>query len=594
MEKGSKIVLKAEIFTPPTLETIYKEHRVDMEFLKEQYELGSKEELEHTPDIELAEAIALHHLSENPNYYIILRKALEEDEANKLEGYYAKGGSLTCEQLDENGERKIDMESIEDLTQCVTSLPQTKSMHFDYETNKYTQERHRLHKDIIYNIKKDVVCINDDQPIAILMGGSPASGKTTFLKKYSPYLLNEEILKIDADDIRSKLPEYKGYNATQTHLETKDIVNTLLSDRNIGLPCKFDVIYDGTMNSTKSYIPLITLLKDLGYKVFIVYIDKVQKDVIVKRALERYKKSGRFVPLEIIDDFFDKGTSAMEQLKFMVDGYMIIDGSSTNYKILTQGGMRLPKKRNYSKIGQPIQITENDIITEFKKGGELDPDNTNIKKEITHKSGSAGGMLVGNRHSEGGIKAINNSTNQPLEMEGGEVVITRNAVSDDQKREFEGKMLTNRQILSKINESGGGVSFADGGNVPEYIMTSGKEYKYGGKTMKDSEIVSSCGCQHKMKEGGYMDDGITTHEFMHLKYGHKLLRDGDLLIINKVVPSFFSFSKYNESLHPNQLKETYKSLLNREYEINFDELPHAIKGALMIGNQKMIDNYINQ
>ena len=85
------------------------------------------------------------------------------------------------------------MDSINTLTNCVMSLPQTKSMHFDYETNRYTQERNRLHKDIIYNIKKDVVCINNDQPIAILMGGSPASGKSTFLKKYSPYLLNEEI-----------------------------------------------------------------------------------------------------------------------------------------------------------------------------------------------------------------------------------------------------------------------------------------------------------------------------------------------------------------------------------------------------------------
>lgn len=695
MEKGSKIVLETEIFTPPTLETIAREHGVDMEFLAEQYEIGSKEELEHTPDMELAESIALHHLNENPNYYIILRKALEEEEADKLEGYYARGGSITCEQLDENGERKIDMESIDDLTQCVTALPQTKSMHFNYETNKYFPERTRLHKDIIYNIKKDIVCIENDEPIAILMGGSPASGKSTFLKKYSPYLLNEEILKIDADDIRSKLPEYKGFNATQTHLETKDIVNTLLSDRNIGLPCKFDVIYDGTMNSTKSYIPLINLLKELGYRVFIVYIDKVDKDVIIKRALERYKRSGRFVPLEVIDDFFDKGTNAMEQLKFMVDGYMIIDGSDTNYKILNQGGMRLPKKRNYSKIGQPIQITQEEIVTELKKGGELDPDNESIKNEITHKSGSAGGMLVGNRHSEGGIKAINKSTNQPLEMEGGEVVITRNAVSDDSKREFEGQMLTNRQILSKINESGGGVSFADGGDVPEYIMVSGKDYKYGGKTMKDSDIVSSCGCQHKMKDGGeiellkvgqvlslrrlpmyhrkgdlgkqrevnkkvvevisketwtdedddnvyrknktkyyfqaddknkyyaifwgkdligvdsgnaryealenpkmkdggYMEDGITNHEYMHLKYGHKLQRGGELLIMNKAVPSFVSFSKMNESLNPSQFKDTYKNLLQHEYEINFDELPHTIKGALMIGNQKMIDNYINQ
>ena len=125
----------------------------------------------------------------------------------------------------------------------------------------------------------------------------------------------------------------------------------------------------------------------------------------------------------------------------------------------------------------------------FKKGGELDPDNVVIKSAMTHKAGSAGGLLVGKRHSEGGIKAINKSTNSPIEMEGGEVVITRNAVSDDNKREFEGQMLTNRQILSKINESGGGVSFASGGDVPSSCKCSGKSYKYGGEMISDYDIV---------------------------------------------------------------------------------------------------------
>jgi rubrerythrin len=142
----------------------------------------------------------------------------------------------------------------------------------------------------------------------------------------------------------------------------------------------------------------------------------------------------------------------------------------------------------------------------YKAGGEINPDDKSVKDYFSHGSGNVGGVLVGKRHSEGGIKAVNKSTNQPLEMEGGEVVITRNAVSDDTKREFEGKMMTNREILSKINESGGGVSFADGGDIPESIYTSGKEYKYGGKMMKDHEIVSSCGCKHSMAEGGMVKD----------------------------------------------------------------------------------------
>lgn len=127
----------------------------------------------------------------------------------------------------------------------------------------------------------------------------------------------------------------------------------------------------------------------------------------------------------------------------------------------------------------------------FKNGGNLDYDNKEVKQYFAHGSGNAGGVLVGRRHSEGGIKAINKSTGQPLEMEGGEVVITRKAVSDNTKREFEGEMLTNKEILSRINQSGGGVKiFSDGGDIESHTCScSGKSYQYGGKTMLDYDIL---------------------------------------------------------------------------------------------------------
>lgn len=90
--------------------------------------------------------------------------------------------------------------------------------------------------------------------------------------------------------------------------------------------------------------------------------------------------------------------------------------------------------------------------------------------KVVHDKGETndakrGGYFDGRPHSEGGIKAIVKETNQPIEVEGGEVVITKRAVEDDTKREFEGKMMTNREILSEINESGGGVSFEEGGEI---------------------------------------------------------------------------------------------------------------------------------
>ena len=123
--------------------------------------------------------------------------------------------------------------------------------------------------------------------------------------------------------------------------------------------------------------------------------------------------------------------------------------------------------------------------------------------EVRHNQGEAGGYLVGRRHSKGGIKAVNKSTGQPLEMEGGEVVITRDAVSDTKKRSFNGKMMTNREILSDINESGGGVAFAEGGEVPDTMQfNSDAEYEYGGKTMCGCDLATEMSKSKSFEEGG--------------------------------------------------------------------------------------------
>jgi hypothetical protein len=122
---------------------------------------------------------------------------------------------------------------------------------------------------------------------------------------------------------------------------------------------------------------------------------------------------------------------------------------------------------------------------------------------IIHNKGTLSGYLVGKTHAEGGIKAVNKSTGQPLEMQGGEVVITAPAVSDNTKNEFNGKMMTNRQILSQINVKGGGVAFAEKGmEIPKNIKRTGASYKFGGKTMTDHEIF-------KHITGGHLAEGMT-------------------------------------------------------------------------------------
>jgi len=181
-------------------------------------------------------------------------------------------------------------------------------------------------------------------------------------------------------------------------------------------------------------------------------------------------------------------------------------------------------------------------------------------KIYVHNDGDKGGMLVGRRHSEGGIKGVNKSTGQPIEVETGEIQLGSGAVNSDKKQLFEGKQMSNREILSVLNERGGGISFAGGGKVEdeykaaanvvkqdagkpieysggEVILTRGavssdKKYAYNGKDMTTREIASQMnvesggvsfavggGVSDKPKCGcDTMEDGGMPEEFVKISY----------------------------------------------------------------------------
>jgi predicted kinase len=281
----------------------------------------------------------------------------------------------TCPPMEADGKtRAISKDALDYLNKCLEKEPQTKDLHFDEKTG-YTKERVKLHNEIINNLFEGVKCVKSDrQPIAIFTGGSPASGKSTFLEKNAKYLLSKDIFHLDADEIRSKLPEYKGWNANSTQLETTDIVNDILNK--IGSEgCRYDFVYDGTMNRAKKYFDLINKAKSLGYKTYIIFMD-ISYGEAKKRVLERYRDRGRYVPVEVIDDFFtkvgdkSKGEDSLNQLKPMVDGYVVADGITG--KIIDEGGEGLPDTREKDVYGEPLLKAETKKVKQPSKSDVKD------------------------------------------------------------------------------------------------------------------------------------------------------------------------------------------------------------------------------
>ena len=173
----------------------------------------------------------------------------------------------------------------------------------------------------------------------------------------------------------------------------------------------------------------------------------------------------------------------------------LADGRNTKFDPLNSdiryadGGATEPIINNTQNENDMNKLEQLNSI--MKSGGAIYKNGGSVKGngKYTHDA-KDGGYFEGNSHANGGIKAINKDTGQIIEVEGNEVIINKRSVADTTKREFEGEMLTNREILSRINQSGGGVKFEDGGEMEHSTCgCSGKKYKYGGETLEDYVIL---------------------------------------------------------------------------------------------------------
>jgi predicted ABC-type ATPase len=242
----------------------------------------------------------------------------------------------SCSPPSRDGKPAIDPAAVIALEECLKTLPQTKTLH--WRQNHYDADRQRLHAQIVATTRAGARCVKTGvKPVAVFTGGPPGAGKSTWLARHLPSLMQPGWLRIDADELRAQLPEYKGWNADQTHAETSDLVSNLLAT--IGRPCKTNLFYDGTMTSPGRYLELLPRLKQLGYRTFIVQVT-VPERVSRERALQRYQRTGRYVPDMAIHNYYKQEAATFALLKNKVDGTIRIDGLTN--QTISKSGQRLP------------------------------------------------------------------------------------------------------------------------------------------------------------------------------------------------------------------------------------------------------------
>jgi len=241
-----------------------------------------------------------------------------------------------CQWLDRLGRPDIRPAAIAWLERCLVGIPSTKSAHSTDQG--YTKDRQKLHDDIIKQARSGKPCITTGRPFAILTGGPPGAGKTTWLKRHIPSSVLQNTYRIDADEVREALPEYKGWNASATQEEVRDIVDQQLQA--ISKPCQLHVIYDGTMARADRYLALIPALKAMGYRVFLVQV-VIPEAISQRRVLDRYQATGRFVPRSIVKAFYGQGAMVFRLLAPSANGSIQVDGLTG--RVLRSQGDPLPR-----------------------------------------------------------------------------------------------------------------------------------------------------------------------------------------------------------------------------------------------------------
>ncbi len=163
----------------------------------------------------------------------------------------------------------------------------------------YKRERAELHKKILEDIfanKENAKPKDGEKPKFLVLGGRGGSGKS----KFDGLVYNKDnYIVLDADAIKEKIPEYRGYNAFEVHEESSDILKSaLIAARKEGL----NVVLDGTMKTLSSTENKIKDFARNGYDVEMYYMH-LPREKAAERAIGRFMgNNGRYVPLNVLLD----------------------------------------------------------------------------------------------------------------------------------------------------------------------------------------------------------------------------------------------------------------------------------------------------
>lgn len=232
------------------------------------------------------------------------------------------------------GSTKVDMG---DIAEGKHSLQK----HVD-KNGKLTAEREKLHDEIVMRALEGIEKAQGQQTF-YMMGGGPASGKSTVIKQGAVDVPdNTKAAYIDPDWCKAQLPEYQAMvkagdksAASFCHEESSALAKRISTAAQKN---GYNVVYDGTGDgSVKSVEKKLAEAKANGLVTKGVYVT-VPTDIAVERSNARGIKTGRVVPEKTIRDTHKKVSQILPEVAHLFDGGVQLFSTDGEVKLIAEGG----------------------------------------------------------------------------------------------------------------------------------------------------------------------------------------------------------------------------------------------------------------
>lgn len=220
--------------------------------------------------------------------------------------------------------------------QALASGTSTRDQHM--KDGKYTPERAALHEEIIarmYSAEAVAAATPPpgQRPELVLTGGRPGAGKTSSLRTANIEVGPPEYIYISADTIQEHLPGYSGDRAGLFNPEAQDIADKAEAfGRRLGV----NVVFDATMKTKSSAVARVERYREAGYDVSGYFVHTAPQ-VSAMRTLDRFAKTGRFVPPEVsLNSMTNEAT--FDAMTPMLKKWAIFDNNGRAPRLVKRSG----------------------------------------------------------------------------------------------------------------------------------------------------------------------------------------------------------------------------------------------------------------